>query len=48
MNYMHFNPVKRRLVTHPKDWAWSSYGFYSSGGKSLCPPNPEWKSERKT
>jgi putative transposase len=48
MNYMHFNPVKRGLVTHPKDWAWSSYGFYSAGGKSLCPPNPEWKSERKT
>jgi putative transposase len=28
LNYMHMNPVKRGLVTHPKDWAWSSYCFY--------------------
>src|ERR1700733_1486032 len=28
VNYMHFNPVKRGLVAHPKDWLWSSYGFY--------------------
>ncbi len=28
INYMHFNPVKRELVKHPKDWLWSSYGFY--------------------
>jgi hypothetical protein len=25
---MHFNPVKRGLVKDPKDWPWSSYGFY--------------------
>jgi putative transposase len=43
MNYMHFNPVKRGLVEHPKDWAWSSYGFYSREGASLCSPNPQWK-----
>jgi putative transposase len=28
LNYMHANPVKRRLVVHPKDWAWSSWNFY--------------------
>jgi len=43
LNYMHFNPVRRRLVQHPKDWLWSSYRFYSIGGPVLCPPNPEWK-----
>jgi putative transposase len=43
MNYMHFNPVKRGLVRHPKDWLWSSYGFYTKTGTSLCAPNPEWK-----
>ena len=43
MNYMHFNPVKRGLVMHPKDWLWSSYSFYSRTGTSLCAPNPEWK-----
>jgi putative transposase len=28
LGYMHMNPVKRGLVTHPRDWPWSSYGFY--------------------
>ena len=26
---MHMNPLKRKLVDHPKDWAWSSFSFYS-------------------
>ena len=29
LHYMHMNPVKRRLVSHPKDWPWSSFVFYS-------------------
>ena len=28
LNYMHYNPVKRGLVTHPGDWPWSSWRFY--------------------
>jgi putative transposase len=28
LNYMHANPVIRGLVEHPKDWRWSSWGFY--------------------
>jgi putative transposase len=28
LEYMHANPVKRRLVRHPKDWPWSSYLSY--------------------
>jgi len=43
LNYMHFNPVKRGLVKHPKEWLWSSYRFYWHGEKSLCTPNPGWK-----
>jgi REP element-mobilizing transposase RayT len=35
LNYMHMNPVKRELVPHPKDWAWSSRLFYATGGKGL-------------
>ena len=31
LNYMHANPVIRRLVKHPKDWAWSSWSFYARG-----------------
>jgi len=28
LNYMHRNPVQRRLVSHPKDWPWSSWSYY--------------------
>jgi putative transposase len=28
LHYMHMNPVKRRLVAHPRDWPWSSFSFY--------------------
>ena len=27
LNYIHFNPVKRGLVTSPELWAWSSFGI---------------------
>ncbi len=47
LNYMHFNPVKRGLVKHPKDWVWSSFGFYSGGKPNSCPPNPNWKPKVK-
>jgi len=47
MNYMHFDPVKRELVAHPKDWHWGSYSFYSRTGTSLCVPNPEWEAKAK-
>jgi REP-associated tyrosine transposase len=29
LDYMHGNPVVRGLVTHPKDWPWSSFSFYA-------------------
>jgi REP-associated tyrosine transposase len=48
LNYMHFNPVKRGLVTRPLDWRWSSYPFYWSGERGLCAPNPNWMPIRKT
>ncbi|HEV2350592.1 MAG TPA: transposase [Terriglobia bacterium] len=28
LNYMHNNPVARKLVEKPGDWAWSSWRFY--------------------
>ena len=31
LDYMHGNPVKRRLVCHPGDWPWSSWTFYERG-----------------
>jgi hypothetical protein len=29
LDYMHRNPVTRKLVEHPKDWPWSSWSFYA-------------------
>jgi hypothetical protein len=37
LEYMHANPVKRKLVGHPKDWPWSSFSFYASGEAGLIP-----------
>ena len=31
LNYMHANPAIRGLVKHPRDWQWSSWGFYHGG-----------------
>jgi REP-associated tyrosine transposase len=28
LNYMHANPVIRKLVKHPRDWIWSSWSNY--------------------
>ena len=35
LEYMHRNPVTRRLVEDPKDWVWSSYASYSGRGTPL-------------
>ena len=35
LNYMHANPVTRRLVKHPKEWPWSSWSFYPQGEPGL-------------
>ena len=37
LNYMHNNPVKRRLVSSPGDWPWSSWRFYFLQDASLLP-----------
>ena len=35
LEYMHANPVKRKLVEHPKEWPWSSWSHYENGEKGL-------------
>ena len=35
LHYMHANPVKERLVRHPKDWPWSSFSFYAGDEQGL-------------
>ena len=37
LEYMHSNPVTRGLVSHPKDWPWSSWSNYAHRGKGrIC------------
>jgi putative transposase len=40
LGYMHMNPVKRKLVRHPRDWPWSSFSFYNQTGVPLIPIDP--------
>jgi putative transposase len=40
LEYMHRNPVTRKLVEHPKDWPWSSWSFYGRGEAGLIPIDP--------
>jgi putative transposase len=40
LHYMHMNPVKRKLVAHPKDWPWSSFSFYANPKHGLIRVDP--------
>ena len=40
LEYMHANPVKRKLVVHPKDWPWSSWSYYAKGDEGLIGIDP--------
>ena len=35
LEYMHRNPVERKLVGQSKDWPWSSWSHYEKGEKGL-------------
>ena len=35
LNYMHANPVMRKLVKHPKDWPWSSWSAAMNAERGL-------------
>ena len=40
LNYIHANPVQRKLVQHPKEWPWSSWSFYANGDGGLVRIDP--------
>jgi hypothetical protein len=35
LDYMHRNPVQRKLVQHPREWPWSSWSHYEKGERGL-------------
>jgi len=40
LEYMHANPIAKKLVEHPKDWPWSSWSFYANGEAGLVTIDP--------
>jgi putative transposase len=40
LHYMHMNPVKKKLVAHPKEWPWSSFSFYARKESGLVRIDP--------
>ena len=40
LHYMHMNPLKRKLVNHPKDRPWSSFAYYAKPGSGLIRVDP--------
>jgi putative transposase len=47
LDYMHRNPVQRKLVLHPKDWPWSSWSHYEKGEAGLIPIDALGKEEKE-
>ena len=41
MDYIHANPVKRKLVQSIVDWRWSSARFYATDGQHIDPLLPK-------
>src|ERR1700730_9773384 len=47
LDYIHTNPVKRKLVMHPKDWPWSSWAFYATGEQGVVKVEPTGEERRR-
>ncbi|MBI3097761.1 MAG: transposase [Planctomycetes bacterium] len=40
LSYLHLNPVRRGLCSHPSDWRWSSWKYYNHPESSVDPDLP--------
>jgi putative transposase len=47
LEYIHANPVQRRLVLHPKEWPWSSWAHYAKGEERRIRIDPVWEAKDK-
>jgi putative transposase len=48
LEYMHANPVQRGLVSHPREWPWSSWAHYAKGEEGLLRIDILGEKERET
>lgn len=42
IDYIHANPVRRKLVARPEDWPWSSHGDYAGTREGPLPINRQF------
>ena len=47
LRYIHRNPVRRRLVTKPEDWQWSSFRHYQTGIRGTVEIESEWTAQKR-
>jgi putative transposase len=47
LDYIHHNPVKRGLVEHPEDWAWSSARHYLTGEECGVEIESHWTAGKR-
>jgi putative transposase len=48
LDYMHRNPVQRKLVSHPQDWPWSSWSHYQKREPGLIRIDPLHQEQNST
>jgi putative transposase len=48
LQYIHRNPVKRGIVSHPENYRWSSFNHYATGEPGPIEIESEWTSRRRT
>jgi putative transposase len=48
LQYIHRNPVKRGLVTSPKDYRWSSFNHYATGESHPVEIESQWTRRRES
>jgi putative transposase len=44
---IHCNPVRRRLVTKPEDWQWSSFRHYQTGQRGTIEIESHWTARER-
>ena len=47
LNYIHLNPVRAKLCTHPSEWKWSSFRAYLPHAPQTVPIEVDWRGHWK-
>jgi putative transposase len=47
LRYIHRNPLRRRLVSSPEQWLWSSFRHYVSGVEGVVEIESQWTARKR-